>query len=94
MKFKESTVEIEGEKIIVRELSAKQRGALFDLHSADTNPVVIQANVVQMGCHDYRNHSIDDIEELPGTAVDDISKEILDISGLGDDSAEDAEKNS
>ena len=94
MKFKESKLKVEGEEIIVRELSAKQRGALFDLHNAKTNPVEIQANIIKMGCPIYADISIDDIGDFPGSAVDDISKEILKISGLGDDSVEEAVKNS
>ena len=94
MKFKESKLTIEGEKIIVRELSAKQRGALFDLNNAKTNPVEIQTNIIQMGCPIYKDTSIDDIGDFPGTAVDDISKEILKVSGLGEESDEEAEKNS
>lgn len=94
MKFKESTVKIDDDEIIVRELSAKQRGALFDLHTAEASPIVVQANIIKMGCPKYKDTSIDDIQDFPGTAVDEVSKAILDISGLGDDSAEVAEKNS
>lgn len=95
MKFKESAkLKIDGEKVIVRELSARQRGELFQLNNAETNPVEIQAHIVKMGCPKYKDTSIDDISDFPGTSVDEISKEILDISGLGDDAEAEAEKNS
>jgi len=94
MKFKESALTIEGEEIIVRELSARQRSTLFDLHNANTSPVEIQAHIIKMGCSEFKEVSVDDIGDFPGSAVDDISKAILDISGLGDDSSVSAEKNS
>ena len=38
-----------------------------------------------MGCPEYADMSIDKIMDMPGTAVDDLSTEILDLSGMGTD---------
>jgi len=93
MKFKESVLKVEGEEITVRELSAKQRQTLFELHNSETNPIEIQANIISMGCEAFVDTSIDEIGDLPGSYFDSIAKGVLKVSGLDDDAEAEAEKN-
>jgi hypothetical protein len=94
MDFKKSEVEIGSEKVEVREMSARHRMVLFDLYKADTNAVLVQANVVQMGCPKYSAMDVDLIlDELTGGALDKLSKEIMTLSGLNVEEMEEAEKN-
>ena len=92
MRFKHSKVNIDDTEVEVRELSARQRRELFELHSKDTNPIEIQAHVIKMGCDMYSDKSVDDILDISGTAFDTLAKEILHISGLDEEAAD--EKNS
>ena len=94
MKFKISKIDIEGESISIRELSARQRQDLFGLYKAETNPIEIQANIIKMGCIGMEEKTTDEILDLPGGCFDEIAKGVLKISGLDEGSEEEAEKNS
>jgi len=93
MKFKTSKKEIEGESFSIRELSAKQRQVMLGLHTDETNPIVIQANLIKMCCDGFEEKTIDEILDMPGGCFDELAKEVLEVSGLGEDATEGAEKN-
>ena len=69
----------------IKELSARQRMELFALQKKKLNPLMLQANVIKMGCPEHAEKSVDDILDLPGQAFDKLATEILNISGLGVD---------
>ena len=95
MKFDSKKVEVKGESFTVVELSAKQRQQVFKLFkSEDIDPVELQANYIQLGCKEFASSSIDEVMELPGSLFGLLADEIVKISGLADESSEDAEKNS
>lgn len=79
-------------KAEIKELSARQRMELFELHKKKLNPVMVQAHVIKMGCPAHADKKVDKILDLPGREFDKLATDILDISGLGVDAEGKAKK--
>ena len=91
MKFNSKTVEIGGDKYTIKEISAKERKQIFVIVRGD-DPTDAEAHAIKMGCAQFADKTIDEIYEMPGTIFAILAKEVMTISGLGDDS--ETEKNS
>ena len=94
MKFQTLKVTIDGQKYDARELSAGQRKELFKMYKSEADPMETQAATIQMGFAAFKDKSIDEILDLPGTAFSSLADAIMMVSGLADDSEKEAEKNS
>lgn len=94
MNFVTSQITVDGKTVEVRELSARQRQAMLKLNKDGIDPIEIQAHIIKMGCSEFAESSIDDLLDMPGKAFSKISEKILNLSGLGDESEDDATKNS
>ncbi len=95
MKFKTKVVTIDGEKFKIQEINARQRKELFKLYQDDNSDALdSQAHAIKMGCEKFRDSSIDEIFEMPGTVFANLADEVMKLSGLGDDDEKDAVKNS
>lgn len=87
--LKLSKVEIEGlpEPIVVRELTAGQRGEMAKLSQNDTAPVELQCRVIVMAARDgdkalFSDDDLPRLMEMGAEVIDRISDEVLKISGL------------
>ncbi len=97
MEFKAKTeiVNIGDHTLTIIELSAKQRSQMMKLYkSENAGPIDIQAYIIKAGCTECADMNIDEILDMPGTIVGELSDEILLISGLTENAEEEAEKNS
>jgi len=95
MNFETKTVEVKGNTYNVQELSARQRQEVYKLFkSDDVDPVSLQAHYILRGCVEFKDSTLDEIMDLPGSLFGTLADEVVKISGLADESAEDSEKNS
>ena len=92
MKFNTKSLTIGSDKFDLKEINARQRQQLFKLFKDETDPVEAQAHSIKMGCAQFKDKTIDEIFDMPGTVFAQLAEEVMKISGLGDDS--EAEKNS
>lgn len=92
MKFKTLDLEINGEVFKLQEISARQRQELFNAYKGEADPIEAQAKSIQMGCSNFKDKSLDEVLDMPGTIFTDLADAVMKLSGLGDD--KDDEKNS
>jgi hypothetical protein len=89
--FESKKVEAGGKTFTVHEITVKQRKEIFSQHKEDGDATTMAANLVLFGCDQFKEKSIDDVLELPGTVFDKISSAVADVSGMGGDDADDGE---
>ena len=80
---KVGVVEIEGEKIPVKEISAGQRRDLVKQATDNIDDAELNAQMIKSGCEKYKESSIEEILDLPGSDFDALAKEISKLSGMG-----------
>lgn len=95
--LKIASIEVEGlsEPVVVRELTAGQRGEMAKLSQDGSSPVELQCRVIVMACIDPEL-SVDDVPKLLGMGadvIDTLSDQILQLSGLVEKKDNLAEKN-
>lgn len=87
--LKTKTVKVGDDDVAITELSLSQRSTLLPAIKQD--PVGAQALVVCMGCDVFDENDPKDVEavkRLKSEVIADIADEVLNLSGLGDESAE------
>lgn len=93
MKFDKKTIELKGERFTINELSARNRQAIFKMFKKeDIDAVELQAHYIKLGCTEFKDSTLDDIMELPGTVFGKLADEVVQVSGLSDEA--DTTKNS
>jgi hypothetical protein len=87
--LRHAEVEVRGERVTVRELTAGQRAELLPLFK--DNPAKVFSLVCAMCAYDGDSllFSRDEAESLPPDVVDAIAGEALKLSGMGDESPND-----
>lgn len=86
---KSKVVTVGGDEIAISELTLGQRSKLMP--EIKKSPINAQVLVVCMGCDLFDENNPDDAEAVAGLDPDfllELSDEILNLSGLGDESAE------
>jgi len=95
MKFNTKSITIGGDKYGIKELSAKQRHEMYLYFKKDgSDPVAAQAHYIKMSCTQFKDKSINEIFDMPGSVFAKLAEEIMSVSGLGEDDDKEAEKNS
>ena len=74
--------------IILRELTARERGELREIAEGDL--VAGQAKIVILGCDALNDGDLDQLQDLPGSLLSKMADVILNLSGLGEDAKDEA----
>ena len=74
--------------IILRELTARERGKLREIAEGDL--VAGQAKIVILGCDVLSDGDLDQLQDLPGSLLSKMADVILNLSGLGEDAKDEA----
>lgn len=85
------TITVRGEKLEVQEMTGRQRSELPKLkdQGIDMGAYMIKACVPKLS-----HMELDEILDMPGAVLDEISEAVMRISGLSDVADKEAEKNS
>ncbi|MES0444985.1 MAG: hypothetical protein ABUJ92_00430 [Desulfobacterales bacterium] len=94
MKFKTKAVTINDEEITINEVSGEVRQKLVTLSKSKVDPITFQANVVKYGVEEHSETDVADILKFPSSALQTLSEEIMELSGLTEASDKKAVKNS
>jgi hypothetical protein len=85
VKLKIGSITIQGNKVVLHELTAGNRGELTEIASGD--PAVAQAKLVIMGCDMFDADDLELLTGLPGQNLSDMADKIMELSGLADGDA-------
>lgn len=77
-----------GNKLTLRELTAKGRGKLRAI--ADGDVIEAQAQIVALGCDQLGDEDVEGLLELSGDLLSDMADKVLSLSGLTEDAKEEA----
>lgn len=94
--LKKKTITMDGDELEITELSMAQRSKLMDAVRDESVDVMRKtALIVCMGVSFFDETNPADVDEVAalGEVIMDVSNQILSLSGLGDDSVKEAEKN-
>lgn len=81
--FNERCVKIGDAEYNVRELSVRQRKAVFDAFKADSDAAIMGAQLIVYGCREFADKTTDQVMDLPGSLFDELSNAVAEISGMG-----------
>jgi len=91
-KLKTKEVVVDGEKVKVRELTGSERVALGDIEGARNNAAFVFLKAVDLGVT-VSDKEFEKMFDLDIDSITDLVQEVYNLSNLGADASEEAEKN-
>lgn len=81
--FKTDTIDVNGQKVEVRSITAKQHQEFSDFNKENEDGVMRNmAWLTKYGCAEFHDCSIDELMEMPTGALAEIGEAVMVVSGM------------